>query len=88
MSGTASATVNLEASCDSEAAGLGPAESIDVVDNISASVSPTSFLATDGDTDWPTTGKFLYRVDARPYKYGYVMFHAIVVDAADFPTNP
>lgn len=88
MGGTTSHTVNLEAACDSEAAGLGPAEAIDVTDSVSADVSPTSFPATDGATDWPTVGKFLYRVDARPYKYGYVMFHAIVVDAADFPTNP
>lgn len=87
VGGVTDDTVDLNAYCASEAVGLGPAEYVSETDTIDAFTLPTSFDATDGDTDWPTAGKFLYRVDARPYKYGFVMFHVIVVDAADFPTN-
>ena len=85
ISGTTTTTINLNASCSAEAEGLGPPESIDMTDSVTAHVEPTSLSATDGATDWPTTGKYLYRVDARPYKYGFIMFHTIVVDAANFP---
>jgi hypothetical protein len=86
VGGVTSDSVDLAAYCSSEAVGLGPAESISQTDSINAFTSPTNFSATDGATDWPSSGKFLYRVDGRPYKYGFVMFHAIVVDASDFPS--
>jgi hypothetical protein len=87
VDGVTSDSVDLAAYCSSEAVGLGPAESISQTDSINAFTSPTSFSATDGATNWPSSGKFLYRVDGRPYKYGFVMFHSIVVDAADFPSS-
>jgi hypothetical protein len=87
VEGVTTDTVDLNAYCQSEAVGLGPFESTNETDSITAFTSPTSFAATDGATDWPSSGKFLYRVDGRPYKYGFVMFHAIVVDAADFPSS-
>jgi hypothetical protein len=86
VGGVTSDSVDLAAYCGAEAVGLGPLETINQTDSINAFTSPTSFSATDGATDWPSSGKFLYRVDGRPYKYGFVMFHAIVVDAADFPS--
>ena len=85
ISGITSDTVNLSAYCQAEATGLGPFETIAQTDSVSAFTTPTTFDATCGDTDWPEDGLFLYRVDARPYKYGFVMFHVLVVDAADFP---
>jgi hypothetical protein len=39
-----------------------------------------------GATTWPGSGMHLYKLDGQPYKYGYVLFHAIVVDASNFPT--
>jgi hypothetical protein len=69
-----------------EASGLGPFEHSHQSDSVSATISPTSIDATSGATTWPSTGKYLYKVDASPYRYGYVQFHVIVVDAADFPT--
>jgi len=86
VDGVTSDSVDLNAYCQSEAEGLGPFEAVNETDSIDAFTSPTSFGATAGATDWPSSGKYLYRVDGRPYKYGFVMFHAIVVDAADFPT--
>lgn len=87
VAGTTSDTVDLNAYCQAEAVGLGPLEAIDETDSIDAFTSPTSFSATTGATDYPSSGKYLYRTDGRPYKYGFVMFHAIVVDAADFPSS-
>lgn len=87
VTGTTTDDIDLNADADAEAVGLGPAETVTQTDTITAFVTPTSYSATTGATDWPSTGLFLYKVDARPYKYGYVMFHAIVVDAADFPCN-
>ncbi len=86
--GLTSDTVNLAAYCSSEAVGLGPFEYVSELDSVDAFTSPTTFSKTAGATDWPTSGKYNYRNDARPYKYGFVMFHAIVVDASDFPTTP
>lgn len=87
VAGVTTDTVDLNAYCQSEATGLGPLEAINETDSINAFTSPTSFDPTAGATDWPSTGKYLQRVDGRPYKYGFVMFHTIVVDAADFPSS-
>jgi hypothetical protein len=82
---TDSDTVNVSATA--EATGLGPSETETQSSSVSASVTPTSIPATAGATDWPTTGKFLLRVDAQPYRFGYIQIHAVVVDAADFPSS-
>ncbi len=88
LTGTTSDSRGISASAFSEAEGLGPAESISQSDTASANITPTTIDATVGTTDWPTTGLYLYRVDAQPYRYGYVQFHVVIVDAADFPINP
>ncbi len=88
LTGTTSDSRGISASAESEMEGLGPNEAISQSDTANANITPTTIDATEGATDWPTTGLYLYRVDAQPYRYGYVQFHVVVVDAADFPINP
>lgn len=85
MTGTTTFSDTITAHADAEAAGLGPFEEIDQTQSITGFVAPTSIPATAGDTTWPSSGKFLYKVDAQPYRYGYVQLHCVVVDASDFP---
>jgi hypothetical protein len=87
VSGTLSTIQALSADASSEAAGVGPAESISRSGSIAASVTPSSLAATAGTTAWPTTGVFLYRIDSEPFIENFVQFHCIVVNAADFPNN-
>ena len=76
---------NISATATAEATGLGPTETITESATVASSITPTTIPATEGDTDWPSSGYFLYRVDAQPYRFGYVQFHVVVVNAADFP---
>jgi len=87
VGGTVNASDTVSATATAEATSLGPHETITQDGTINANVTPTSIPATVGDTDWPTTGKFVYRVDAQPYRFGYIQIHCVVVDAADFPTG-
>jgi hypothetical protein len=87
LSGTLSTTQSLSASAASEAAGVGPAESISRSGSIAASVTPSSLAATAGTNTWPTTGTFLYKIDSEPFIENFVQFHCVVVAAADFPNN-
>ncbi len=48
-----------------------------------AYVSPTSLGATSGASAIPTSGKYLYKLDTEPYKYGLMMIRAQVFDFAD-----
>jgi hypothetical protein len=88
VSGATSDTDSVSATASAEAVGLGPPETETQSSTVNSSVTPTSIPATAGATDWPTTGKYLLRVDAQPYRFGYIQIHAVVVDAADFPINP
>lgn len=85
--GTTTGSQSISASASAEATGLGPFETITQSASVSGNISPTSIPATVGATDWPTMGKFLYRVDAQPYRFGFIQFHCVVVDAVDFPSN-
>lgn len=87
VSGTTSDSRSISATAFAESVGLGPAENSTQSDTATAAITPTFLPATEGATDWPTTGLYLYRVDAQPYRYGYVQFHVVIVDAADFPIN-
>lgn len=87
VGGTTSETQSISATATAEATGLGPAETITDSEDVDASVSPTTIPATPGATTWPTTGKYLYRLDAQPYRFGYIQFHCVVIDAADFPSS-
>lgn len=51
---------------------------------VQASVSPGSLGATIGATSIPTSGYRLLDVRGQLYKYGYVLFHAEVVDFSFF----
>jgi hypothetical protein len=88
ISGTTTASGTVSATATAEATGLGPFETETQTGDASASITPTTIPATAGDVSWPDSGKFLYRVDAQPYRFGYIQVHAIVVDTADFPTSP
>jgi hypothetical protein len=80
-------SVTISATANSEAVGLGPAESSSESGTVNGSLTPTSISATSGLVDWATmSGKYLMRVDAEPYRFGYIQFHCIVVDAGDFPS--
>lgn len=87
VGGDTDATESISASATAEATGLGPAETSAQSASVNASITPTILPATDGDIDWPTSGYFLYRVEARPYKIGRIQFQCTVVNAADFPSN-
>jgi hypothetical protein len=77
------------ASAYAECAGLGPLESQTTGPlSVTASILPTTIPATVGDTAWPTSGFYLYRTDPHPYRYGYIEFHCVVINAADFPNVP
>ncbi len=85
--GTASESVT--ATAYAGAYGLGPSESQSTGPlSVSATISPMTIPATLGQTGWPTSGLFLYRTDPHPYRYGYIEFHCVIVDAADFPNVP
>jgi hypothetical protein len=88
VDGTTSDTDSVSATASAEAVGLGPPEAETQSSTVNSSVEPTTIPATAGAIDWPTTGKYLLRVDAQPYRFGYIQIHAVVVDAADFPINP
>lgn len=80
---------SVSATAYAEAAGLGPLETQTTGPlTCVASVTPTTIPATAGATTWPTSGKYLYRVTPNPYGYGFIEFHCVVVDAADFPNVP
>lgn len=49
---------------------------------LSASITPTSFSATPGDSVIPISGKCILDLNPRPYKYGWILFHAEVFDFA------
>jgi hypothetical protein len=87
ISGTTGNSDSVSATATAEATGLGPSESTTQSGAVDASVEPTSIPATDGATVWPTAGKYLFRVDAQPYRFGYIQVHAVIVDALDFPTG-
>jgi hypothetical protein len=86
VGGTTTDTETITAHADSTS-DLSLLYEIDQTQDVTASVNPTSIPATVGATTWPASGIFLYRVDAQPYRYGYVQFHVIIVDAASFPYN-
>lgn len=86
VSGDTTDTEGISADAIAEATGLGPSEESSESDSVSASITPTTIAATAGDTDWPSSGKYIYRIDAQPHKYDRVQFHVIVVDATDFPS--
>jgi hypothetical protein len=94
INGTTSSSETISAHADADASGLGPAESqttgpITVYSAVSCrhddGTSSTTIPATAGATDWPTVGLFIYRTDPSLYRYGYVQYHMIIVDAANFP---
>jgi hypothetical protein len=92
VGGDADSSQPISATAAANASGLGPSESHTEDDSASAAVfvgtvGNRTIPATTGAHDWPSTGLYLYKVDAQPYKYGYVQFHVIIVDAADFPTS-
>jgi len=80
-------TESISASATAEATGLGPAETSAQSASVSASITPITIPATDGDTDWPTSGLFLFKVEPQPYRFGYIQFQCVLVNAADFPSN-
>lgn len=82
-------TESVTATAYAQAYGLGPLESQSTGPiSISASITPTTIPATQGETAWPISGLFLYRTDPHPYRYGYIEFHCVIVDATDFPNVP
>ncbi len=86
LSVTGPSSESVSATAYAEAAGLGPLESQGTGPlSVYGTVSPTTVAASYGDTAWPTSGLYLYRTDPHPYRYGYIEFHCVVVDAADFP---
>lgn len=86
VSGDTSGSESVTATAYAEAYGLGPLESQTTGPiSVSATITPTTIGATLGATTWPTSGLFLYRTDPHPYRYGYIEFHCVVIDAADFP---
>lgn len=88
LSGTTSDSQTVSAHADSEASGLGPLSTITRGPfTVSSAISPTSLAATAGANDWPSTGLFVYDIIPRIYRYGYIEFHAIVVNAANFPSS-
>lgn len=86
VTGDTTDTEGISADATAEATGLGPAETSSESDSVTATVTPTLIPATSGDTAWPSSGKYIYRIDAQPHKYDRVQFHVIVVDATDFPS--
>lgn len=87
--GDTSGSEDVTATAYAEAAGLGPLEEQTTGPiSVTAAVTPTTIPATVGATEWPTTGLYLYRTDPHPYRYGYIEFHCVVIDAADFPNVP
>jgi hypothetical protein len=84
-------TQPISAHAHAVATDLGPDEDHTEPDSVTAEIyNQTSgnygIPASPGSTGWPAGGLHLYKLDASPYKYGYVQFHAIIVDAANFPT--
>lgn len=87
LTGVTTDSTSISATATAEASGLGPLETRTESASVNASITPTTIDATVGATEWPATGKYLYRVEAQPYRYGFIQFHCTVVDAADFPNN-
>lgn len=82
-------TESVSSTAYAECAGLGPLETQNTGPlSVTAQVTPTTIPATVGATTWPTSGLFLYRADPHPYRYGYIEFHCVVVNAEDFPSTP
>lgn len=89
ISGPTSGSESVSSSAYAECAGLGPLEVQGTGPlSVYADITPTSIPATQGATSWPTSGLFLYRTDPHPYRYGFIEFHCVVLDAADFPNVP
>ena len=91
LDGPHTATQPISATATANAVGLGPAESHTEPDSVDAEIYIGAHLnysvdASPGATTWPSSGLHLYKLDAQPFKYGYIQFHSIVVDAGNFPT--
>lgn len=82
---TSSATAEANAGAAWSAGTNWPARSAEayVSMNASGSVTPTTLSATSPVSAIPTSGLYLHRLDAEPYKWGYVRVRAEVVDFAD-----
>lgn len=87
VSGNVSGNETVSADASAFAAGVGPSKIISKDGTVSATINPSFLGATAGATDWPSTGLYLLRVDPDPFKYSWIQFHLVVLNAADFPTN-
>jgi hypothetical protein len=94
LAGTVTDSETISAAADADAGGLGPFESqttgpitVDAKVRYMASDGSlsTTIPATTGATDWPTVGLFVYKTDPSLYRYGYVQYHMVIVDASKFP---
>jgi hypothetical protein len=93
IGGAHTGSQHISAHAHADATGLGPVGGEDHVepDDVTAEIyngAPGNYSIdpSPGATTWPGSGMHLYKLDGQPYKYGYVLFHAIVVDASNFPT--
>ena len=90
LTGGTSTTALAYASATAEipgVAGVGGAPSFtsitsttNIAKNATASVTPTSLVATSGTTAIPTSGLYLFDIQAQPYKLGYNQVRAILVN--------
>lgn len=81
ISGTTSDTVDITATAASSTGSISASESQD--GTVAGSITPTTFSATSNDSSIPTSGLRLVNVEGQPYKYGYAVMHAEVVDFAN-----
>lgn len=79
LTGDTAKVVNFSAAGAISAGGGGSTGTAAIAGHADASVTPTSLAATLGQATIPTSGSYLYRLSAEPYKYGYVKFHAEIV---------
>lgn len=79
LTGATTQAASFSAAAQISAGSGGNTGVVGISGNANGSITPTSLAATGGQATVPTSGTFLYRLSAEPYKYGYVKFHAEIV---------